>query len=75
VVFFKYRIEELRVFLLPAQYMGEQGKKDEIDGRDMWHAWSRRERHTEFWLENFKDRDRLEYLGLRGEIILKYILT
>jgi hypothetical protein len=31
----KCRIEESRVFLLPAQYIGEQGKKDEIDGRDM----------------------------------------
>jgi len=34
----------------------------------------RREAHTGFWWGNLRERDSLEYPGLDGKIILKYII-
>jgi hypothetical protein len=38
------------------------------------HVWGRREMHTEFWCGTRKETDYLEYLGVDGRIILKWIL-
>ena len=30
--------------------------------------------HARFWLENMKDRNKLEVIGVEGRIILKWVL-
>jgi hypothetical protein len=40
----------------------------------MLHAWERLEIHTEFWLENLRERDHLDDLGLDGKTVLLQIL-
>jgi hypothetical protein len=37
----------------------------------MWHVWRKRARNTGFRLEEVRDRDHLEYLGLGRMVILK----
>jgi len=37
----------------------------------MWHAWRRKEVHTEFWWENLGEGDHLEDPGVDWRIILK----
>jgi hypothetical protein len=39
----------------------------------MWHVWGRREMHIGFGLDNMKERDSLEGLGMDGQMILKLI--
>jgi len=43
---------------------------DGWDRLDVWHAWGRREIHTEFWRGNNKEGNRLEDL-MQGIIIYK----
>jgi hypothetical protein len=31
-------------------------------------------KHTKFWLENLKERDHLEDIGIDGKVILEWIL-
>ena len=40
----------------------------------MWHVHGRKEMHARFWLENMKDRNKLEVIGVEGRIILKWVL-
>jgi hypothetical protein len=40
----------------------------------MWHAWSRREVFTGFWLGGPKVRDHWEDLGIGGRITLRLTL-
>jgi len=39
----------------------------------MWHVWKTGEMHTEFWWGGLRKRDYLEYIGVDGKIILKWI--
>jgi hypothetical protein len=41
------------------------------DGRGMWHASGQITICTGFWLENLKERDFLDDLGIDGRIMLK----
>jgi hypothetical protein len=45
------------------------------DGRGMWHASGRITICTGFWLENLKERDFLDDLGIDGRIMLKWVST
>ena len=40
----------------------------------MWYAWETRPTYTGYWLENLKESDNWEYLGVYESIILKLIL-
>jgi hypothetical protein len=42
--------------------------------REIEHSYEGREMHVNFWLENRKERDHLEDLGIDGMIILESIL-
>jgi hypothetical protein len=37
----------------------------------MQHVWARKNKH--FWLENYKERNHLQYLGVDGRMMLKWI--
>jgi hypothetical protein len=43
------------------------------DGQGMWHLQGRGEVHRGFLWGNLRERDHLEYLGVNGTIILKWI--
>ena len=38
----------------------------------MWHAWETGEVRTGFWWGNLRERDLFEYLGIDGEVMLKW---
>ena len=40
----------------------------------MWHVWGTGEVRTGLWWGDLMERDKLEYLGLDGRIILNWIL-
>jgi hypothetical protein len=40
----------------------------------MCHAWESRDMHTEFWRGNLKARDNVEYLGVDGSTLFRWIL-
>jgi hypothetical protein len=50
------------------------GWKFVLLGQGMLLAWERREMHTVFWLENLRETDHLEDLGVDGNIILEWLL-
>ena len=39
----------------------------------MWYVWGRGEVYTGFWWGNLRERDHLEYPGVDGRIILRWI--
>jgi hypothetical protein len=43
-------------------------------GRNMWHAWGRREIHTRYWWKPPKGSDRSEDLRVYGRATIKLIL-
>jgi hypothetical protein len=43
-----------------------------IARNSMWHVWGRGEIHAGFWWENIKVRNRLEDLGVDGNLVLKW---
>jgi len=40
----------------------------------MGHVWTRIETHTRIWRKNLKEGDYLEESGVRGRIIIKWII-
>jgi hypothetical protein len=60
-------------FVLTKYYSDNQMKKDTY-GRGMWHECGTGGVHRRFWCGNLLKRDHSEDLGIRGMIILKWVL-
>jgi hypothetical protein len=58
----------MRSFIICTHPQISLGKSSqgEWGGRDMWHAWERREKCTRFWWERPKERDHWEDQGVGG---------
>jgi len=41
----------------------------------MWYVWGPGEVHREFWQEDLREGDHVEYLDIDGRIILKWIVS
>jgi hypothetical protein len=57
-----------RTYIIRQIISGEWG------GRDMWHAWKRREKCKRFWWESLKERDHLEDQGVDERMGSEWIL-
>jgi len=44
-----------------------------MEVRGMLHVWGTGEAYTEFWWGNLRERDHLEYPGVDGRTILRWI--
>jgi hypothetical protein len=58
---------------IPHQTLLRWPNQEDWDGKNMYHAWGRREVRTWFWWGNLREADHLEVTGLDGKIILKWI--
>ena len=47
--------------------------KEEWDGQGMWHVWDSGVVYAGFLFGNLKEREHLQYVGVGGMIILKWI--
>jgi len=56
----------VRYLIFLAKYYTDD--KGERGGWDMWHAWGRRDMHTEFWWGDLKQRDCMVDLGVDGRV-------
>jgi hypothetical protein len=69
----KLHNEELHNCTYPQISLGKSSQ-GERGGRDMWHAWERREKCTRFWWESPRERDHLEDQGVGGKMGSEWIL-
>jgi hypothetical protein len=56
-----------KIFTNPKISLG-RSRQGELGGRDMRHAWERREKCTRFWWESPKERDHSEDRGVDGRM-------
>jgi hypothetical protein len=70
----KLHDEELHIICTHSQILLGRPSQGDWGGRDMWHAWERREKCTRFWWESPNERGHLKDQVVAGRMGSEWIL-